>query len=88
MIRALQLLNYLAVLDNAGNSTKHGQRMSEFPLDPQMSTMLVVSPEFNCSHEILSITARLSGTALLIPTVIEVVVLQTRSAPMISASTP
>jgi len=34
--------------------------MSEFPLDPQMSKMLVVSPEFNCSNEILSITAMLS----------------------------
>jgi len=35
--------------------------MSEFPLDPQMSKMLVVSPEFNCSNEILSITAMLSA---------------------------
>ncbi|KAG0487742.1 hypothetical protein HPP92_009837 [Vanilla planifolia] len=34
--------------------------MSEFPLDPQMSKMLVVSPEFNCSNEILSISAMLS----------------------------
>lgn len=36
--------------------------MSEFPLDPQMSKMLVVSPEFNCSNEILSVSAMLSGT--------------------------
>ncbi|CAI9103130.1 OLC1v1001571C1 [Oldenlandia corymbosa var. corymbosa] len=34
--------------------------MSEFPLDPQMSKMLVVGPEFNCSNEILSISAMLS----------------------------
>ncbi|XWS36075.1 hypothetical protein CRYUN_Cryun20dG0052800 [Craigia yunnanensis] len=37
------------------------RRDSEFPLDPQMSKMLVVSSEFNCSNEILSIAAMLSG---------------------------
>ncbi|CAL9082098.1 unnamed protein product [Musa acuminata var. zebrina] len=35
--------------------------MSEFLLDPQMAKMLVVSPEFNCFNEILSISAMLSG---------------------------
>ncbi|CAL9073923.1 unnamed protein product, partial [Musa textilis] len=35
--------------------------MSEFPLDPQMAKMLAVSPEFNCSNEILSIFAMVSG---------------------------
>ncbi|KAG0624538.1 hypothetical protein M758_3G254900 [Ceratodon purpureus] len=60
LMRALELLNYLAALDDDGNLTKLGQLMSEFPLDPQMSKMLVVSPEFNCSNEILSITAMLS----------------------------
>jgi pre-mRNA-splicing factor ATP-dependent RNA helicase DHX15/PRP43 len=61
LMRALELLNYLGALDDDGNLTKLGQLMSEFPLDPQMSKMLVVSPEFNCSNEILSITAMLSG---------------------------
>ncbi|KAJ7559137.1 hypothetical protein O6H91_04G072000 [Diphasiastrum complanatum] len=60
LMRALELLNYLAALDDDGNLTKLGELMSEFPLDPQMSKMLVVSPEFNCSNEILSITAMLS----------------------------
>ena len=49
-----------------GNLTKLGQIMSEFPLDPQMPKMLVVSPEFNCSNEILSVSAVLSGVLLLI----------------------
>jgi pre-mRNA-splicing factor ATP-dependent RNA helicase DHX15/PRP43 len=87
LMRALELLNYLAALDDDGNLTKLGQLMSEFPLDPQMSKMLVVSPEFNCSNEILSITAMLSGTALF-STVNEVVVLKILSAPMFSARTP
>lgn len=60
LMRALELLNYLGALDEDGSLTKLGQLMSEFPLDPQMSKMLVVSPEFNCSNEILSITAMLS----------------------------
>jgi pre-mRNA-splicing factor ATP-dependent RNA helicase DHX15/PRP43 len=34
--------------------------MAEFPLDPQLAKMLVASPEFNCSNEILSIAAMLS----------------------------
>ncbi|KAM6541380.1 hypothetical protein CsatB_005827 [Cannabis sativa] len=59
LMRALEVLNYLGALDDEGNLTKLGKIMSEFPLDPQMSKMLVVSPEFNCSNEILSISAML-----------------------------
>ncbi|GAB2282159.1 hypothetical protein Dimus_016712 [Dionaea muscipula] len=60
LMRALEVLNYLGALDDEGNMTKLGLIMSEFPLDPQMGKMLVVSPEFNCSNEILSISAMLS----------------------------
>jgi pre-mRNA-splicing factor ATP-dependent RNA helicase DHX15/PRP43 len=34
--------------------------MSEFPLDPQLGKMMVASPQFNCSNEIVSIAAMLS----------------------------
>ncbi|KAH7676381.1 RNA helicase protein [Dioscorea alata] len=61
LMRALEVLNYLGALDDEGNLTKLGEMMSEFPLDPQMSKMLIVSPEFNCSNEILTITAMLSA---------------------------
>ncbi|KAF7363353.1 putative pre-mRNA-splicing factor ATP-dependent RNA helicase prp43 [Mycena sanguinolenta] len=60
LMRALELLNYLAALDDDGNLTPLGAIMAEFPLDPQMSKMLIVSPEFRCSNEILTITAMLS----------------------------
>ncbi|URD92199.1 Pre-mRNA-splicing factor ATP-dependent RNA [Musa troglodytarum] len=60
LMRALEVLNYLGALDDDGNLTKLGELMSEFPLDPQMAKMLVVSPEFNCSNEILSVSAMLS----------------------------
>ncbi|PWA60037.1 RNA helicase family protein [Artemisia annua] len=60
LMRALEELYYLGALDYEGNLTKLGEIMSEFPLDPQMVKMLVVSPEFNCSNEILSVSAMLS----------------------------
>ena len=78
LMRALELLNYLATLDDEGELTPLGAIMAEFPLDPQVSIfssrmsmwnshvlqlakMLIVSPEFKVSNEILTITAMLSG---------------------------
>jgi HrpA-like RNA helicase len=59
-MRALELLNYLAALDDDGNLTELGAIMAEFPLDPQLAKMLIASCEYNCSNEILSITSMLS----------------------------
>jgi len=59
-MRALALLNYLAALDDDGNLTPLGAIIAEFPLDPQLAKMLIVSPEFKCSNEMLTITAMLS----------------------------
>ncbi|KAK4226997.1 putative Pre-mRNA-splicing factor ATP-dependent RNA helicase PRP43 [Podospora fimiseda] len=60
MMRALEELNYLACLDDDGNLTRLGSMASEFPLDPGLAVMLISSPEFYCSNEILSITSLLS----------------------------
>ncbi|KAJ5456643.1 hypothetical protein N7530_011917 [Penicillium desertorum] len=60
LMRALEELNYLACLDDDGNLTQLGRLASEFPLDPALAVMLISSPEFYCSNEILSITALLS----------------------------
>ncbi|KAK6904534.1 pre-mRNA-splicing factor ATP-dependent RNA helicase DHX15/PRP43 [Kwoniella mangroviensis CBS 8886] len=60
IMRALELLHYLSALDDDGNLTPLGQIMAEFPLDPQLAKMLIVSPEFGCSNEMLSLTAMLS----------------------------
>lgn len=35
-MRALELLHYLAALDDEGNLTPLGEIMAEFPLDPQV----------------------------------------------------
>ncbi|KAK3683680.1 pre-mRNA splicing factor ATP-dependent RNA helicase PRP43 [Podospora appendiculata] len=60
MMRALEELNYLACLDDDGELTKLGSLASEFPLDPAVAVMLISSPEFYCSNEMLSITSLLS----------------------------
>ncbi|GLB43017.1 putative P-loop containing nucleoside triphosphate hydrolase protein [Lyophyllum shimeji] len=60
LMRALELLNYLAALDDEGNLTPLGSLMAEFPLDPQLSKLLIVSPKFKCSNEILKIVSMLS----------------------------
>jgi pre-mRNA-splicing factor ATP-dependent RNA helicase DHX15/PRP43 len=60
LMRALEELNYLACLDDEGELTALGRLASEFPLDPALSVMLISSPEFYCSNEILSLVALLS----------------------------
>lgn len=60
LMRALEELNYLACLDDEGELTHLGKLASQFPLDPALAVMLITSPEFYCSNEILSLTALLS----------------------------
>lgn len=57
---ALELLNYLASINDSGDLTEMGSIMAEFPLDPQLAKMLISSCDYNCSNEILSIVAMLS----------------------------
>lgn len=64
-MRALELLNYLGALDDEGNLTELGSMMAEFPLEPQMAKLVIASCDFNCSNEILSVVAMLSGLSLL-----------------------
>ncbi|KAF2088973.1 pre-mRNA-splicing factor ATP-dependent RNA helicase PRP43 [Saccharata proteae CBS 121410] len=60
LMRALEELNYLACLDDDGELTTLGRLASDFPLDPALAVMLISSPEFFCSNEILSLVALLS----------------------------
>lgn len=59
-MRALELLNYLGALDDEGEMTELGYQMSELPLDPQLAKLILVSPEYRCSAEIVTIVACLS----------------------------
>jgi pre-mRNA-splicing factor ATP-dependent RNA helicase DHX38/PRP16 len=50
----------LGALDNTGNLTELGRKMVEFPLDPPLSKMLIMSEQFGCSIEVLTIVSMLS----------------------------
>ncbi|CAL1164134.1 unnamed protein product [Cladocopium goreaui] len=60
MMRALEMLNFLNHLNDDGDLTDAGDQAAEFPLDPQLAKMLIDSPKFKCSNEILSISSMLS----------------------------
>jgi len=60
MMRALEQLNYLGALDDEGNLTQLGNKMSEVPIEPHLAKILLVSPDHSCSNEITSILALLS----------------------------
>ncbi|XP_077982513.1 putative ATP-dependent RNA helicase DHX35 [Glandiceps talaboti] len=60
MIRGLELLYALgAINDSAKLAEPLGVRMAEFPLDPMFAKIVLVSGDFGCSDEILTITAML-----------------------------
>ena len=60
LMRALELLNYLGALDDEGDMTELGYQMSELPLDPQLAKLILISPQYKCSAEIVTIVACLS----------------------------
>ncbi len=60
MIAAMEQLYALSALDDEGLLTKLGRRMAEFPLDPQLSKLLIMSVELNCAEEVLTIVSMLS----------------------------
>jgi pre-mRNA-splicing factor ATP-dependent RNA helicase DHX15/PRP43 len=60
MMRALEELNYLAVLDDEGELTALGRMASNFPLDPLLAVMLIGSADHKVSEEILTIVSMLN----------------------------
>lgn len=60
MISAMEQLHSLSALDDEGLLTRLGRRMAEFPLEPQLSKMLIQSVHLGCSEEILTIVSVLS----------------------------
>eukprot|EP00916_Digyalum_oweni_P009002 GHVL01015151.1.p1 GENE.GHVL01015151.1~~GHVL01015151.1.p1 ORF type:complete len:817 (-),score=152.08 GHVL01015151.1:1042-3468(-) len=59
MINALEALYELNALDDEGLVTKLGRKMAEFPLEPNMSKMLLTSVDLRCSDEVITIVAML-----------------------------
>uniref|UniRef100_A0A7M4FW61 Pre-mRNA-splicing factor ATP-dependent RNA helicase PRP16 n=1 Tax=Crocodylus porosus TaxID=8502 RepID=A0A7M4FW61_CROPO len=64
MLNSMYQLWILGALDNTGGLTPTGRLMVEFPLDPALSKMLIVSCDMGCSSEILLIVSMLSVPAI------------------------
>lgn len=60
LIMALEQLHSLSALDDEGLLTRLGRRMAEFPLEPNLSKMLIMSVALQCSDEILTVVSMLS----------------------------
>jgi pre-mRNA-splicing factor ATP-dependent RNA helicase DHX38/PRP16 len=50
----------LGALDNIGDLTEIGRKMTAFPMDPSLAKMLITSEDYGCSEEMLSIVSMLS----------------------------
>jgi len=50
----------LGALDNLGDITPMGSKMSQFPLDPPLSKMLIIAEELGCSSEVMAVVSVLS----------------------------
>mgnify|MGYP002174197382 FL=1 len=50
----------LGALDNTGELTSLGRKMANFPMDPALAKMLIISVERECSAEVLTIVSMLS----------------------------
>eukprot|EP00938_MAST-03A_sp_MAST-3A-sp1_P003809 g3809.t1 len=60
LIRSMEELYALGALDDEGLLTRLGRRMAEFPLEPSLSKILILSAKMGCSEEILTIVSMLS----------------------------
>ena len=60
MLNSMYQLWVLGALDNVGNLTPDGRKMSEFPMEPSMAKMLIASVDYKCSGEMLTIVSMLS----------------------------
>jgi len=60
ILNSMYQLWVLGALDNVGDLTPTGRKMSDFPMEPSMAKMLIVSVDYKCSAEMLTIVAMLS----------------------------
>ena len=60
LVMAMENLHALGALDDEGLLTRIGRRMAEFPIEPNLSKMLMMSVHLGCSDEILTIVSMLS----------------------------
>ncbi|CAJ0941256.1 unnamed protein product, partial [Mesorhabditis belari] len=64
MLNSMYQLWTLGALDNTGRLTDLGRKMVEFPLDPTLAKMVIMSEQMGCSDEVLTIVSMLSVPAI------------------------
>ncbi|SBS83351.1 RNA helicase, putative [Plasmodium malariae] len=60
LIHSLENLYYLGALDDNGYLTKLGKKMANFPMEPNLSKILLTSIKFNCADDVVTIVSMLS----------------------------
>ncbi|KFA70521.1 hypothetical protein S40285_00557 [Stachybotrys chlorohalonatus IBT 40285] len=50
----------LGALDNLGELTELGRKMSAFPMDPSLAKLLITAEDYGCSEEMITIVSMLS----------------------------
>ncbi|ORX57172.1 hypothetical protein BCR36DRAFT_580584 [Piromyces finnis] len=60
ILNSMYQLWVLGALGNTGELTESGKKMNEFPCDPSLSKMIIMSEELGCTAEILTIVSMLS----------------------------
>ncbi|KAI9812442.1 MAG: DEAH-box RNA helicase prp16 [Pycnora praestabilis] len=50
----------LGALDNIGDLTPMGRKMTAFPMDPSLAKLIITSEDYGCSEEMLTIVSMLS----------------------------
>ncbi|XP_047109193.1 ATP-dependent RNA helicase DHX33 isoform X1 [Schistocerca piceifrons] len=68
LIAALQQLKQLNAIESVDSPvlTKLGHQMSQFPLDPRFSKILLAAKDYNCVEEVISIVALLSSESVFV----------------------
>lgn len=65
IVRAMEQLYALGALNNAGELTKVGRQMAEFPTDPMLAKAILAADKYGCVSEVLSIIAMLGEASAL-----------------------
>jgi ATP-dependent RNA helicase DHX8/PRP22 len=61
LINAMSTLYALGALDDEGLLTQLGKKMAEFPLEPQLSKMLLTAVDLECVDEAITVVAMLTA---------------------------
>ncbi|RMZ83513.1 hypothetical protein DV737_g1622, partial [Chaetothyriales sp. CBS 132003] len=65
LIRSVEHLYALGAFNNAGDLTKIGRQMAEFPTDPMLARAILAADKYGCVSEVLSIIAMLGEASAL-----------------------